>query len=205
MLSRLLEHKGHFQSILAQLASPPQEQQRRREGRQQEQGGELQPTTPGRFRVGQAQQPASPPESPSSIKTFYFDGTPLPTSVLSELGRSTRFKFDLSATAWRTVRLARAAVDAAIAGAVSETANINEGGLEGGPSLQETISLSDRTKSPALTEKLEQVQSELVRTHATGSGRPLSVTNARMLLALRINSLITAQTAVRPEVRTRGK
>lgn len=65
--------------------------------------------------------------------------------------------------------------------------------------MQANLQYLTFTSAASAADKLAELQSNLVRSHAAGVGAPLSVEQSRMLLVLRINTLAKGHSGVRPE------
>ena len=92
---------------------------------------------------------------------------------------------DLTVDAWQSVTASRAIIDDIVSkGRVAY-------GINTGFGLFSDVVIEE--------DKLEQLQLNLIRSHASGVGEPLTQGRTRMLLALRINVLARGHSGVRPE------
>ncbi|GLE07830.1 hypothetical protein PINS_up018536 [Pythium insidiosum] len=113
------------------------------------------------------------------------DGVSLCVEDLVALSKGER-KITLSAQAWERVAHGREVVDNILKDPTRVAYGINTGfGL-----------FSNVIISP---EKLTELQENLIRSHSSGTGKPLSPNQTRMLLALRINVLSKGHSGIRTE------
>lgn len=103
------------------------------------------------------------------------DGDSMSPHILVALGRQTNVTISLSHDAWEQVKNARDIIDGIVA------SNKIVYGVNTGFGNFATVVIPKT--------KLEELQLNLIRSHAAGVGKPLSVQHTRMLLALRINTL----------------
>jgi len=114
-----------------------------------------------------------------------FDGHTLTPEHLVAIGYNRDIEVDLSPLAWTRVRRSRQIVDNILAR--KETVY----GINTGFGNFASVRIND--------DQLRTLQTNLIRSHAAGVGEPLSVEQARMLLALRINVLAKGHSGIRPE------
>ena len=117
-------------------------------------------------------------------EVIVLDGYSLDPFQLFRLSRGDT-SIDLSQDSWQRVQASRAIIDDIVSkGRVAY--GINTGfGLFSDVVIEES--------------QLEQLQLNLIRSHASGVGEPLSRNRTRMLLALRINVLARGHSGVRPD------
>lgn len=117
--------------------------------------------------------------------TVELDGESLTPETLVQLSRGAT-PIDLSAMAWERVAHGREVVDNILRDPTRVAYGINTGfGL-----FSNVVVGAD---------KLSQLQENLIRSHASGTGEPLSPAQTRMLLALRINVLAKGHSGIRVE------
>jgi histidine ammonia-lyase len=117
--------------------------------------------------------------------TYLLDGVSLCAEDLVKLSQG-ETKINLSPSAWERVVHGRDVVDNILKDRTRVAYGINTGfGL-----------FSDVIISP---DKLTELQENLIRSHASGTGTPLSPRQTRMLLALRINVLAKGHSGIRKE------
>lgn len=113
------------------------------------------------------------------------DGVSLGPEELVALSRG-QFTMALSADAWERVAHGREVVD----GILQDPSRVAYGINTGFGLFSNVIVSSD---------KLSQLQENLIRSHSSGTGEPLSPQQTRMLLALRINVLAKGHSGIRTE------
>ncbi|KAI3655255.1 hypothetical protein MP638_005889, partial [Amoeboaphelidium occidentale] len=105
------------------------------------------------------------------MKTLYLTGDTLQPEELFALSTDLDLKIDLSPQAWENVKRSRDFVDE-LAEKNNPVYGINTGNTHG-----------------RVFYKLAELQTNLITSHAAGTGAPLPQGRVRMLLALRINVL----------------
>lgn len=113
------------------------------------------------------------------------DGESLTPERLVAVGYDPSCRVSLSEEAWQRVREGRAVIDSIVRR--GETVY----GINTGFGSNESVAID--------SEKLAELQVNLIRSHAVGTGQPLTPPRTRMLLALRINVLAKGFSGVRPE------
>lgn len=121
----------------------------------------------------------------SGMETFFVDGNSLTPEMLVTLASTRQFQLDLTPSAWEHVKKARAVIDDIV---VSRRVVY---GINTGFGNFQSIVISP--------EKLDQLQTNLIRSHCAGVGEPLAPHRARMLLVLRINILAKGYSGISPE------
>jgi len=116
--------------------------------------------------------------------TLYLDGNSLTVEGLALLDDK-KVKVDLTSEAWQKVEEGRKVIDK-----ILETGQIVYGINTGFGSFA-NVSIS--------SEKLVELQENLIRSHASGVGEPLTPVRTRKLLALRINILAKGRSGIRKE------
>ncbi|PAA68187.1 hypothetical protein BOX15_Mlig010907g2 [Macrostomum lignano] len=120
----------------------------------------------------------------SPVESLVLDGNSLTTKHLVQLGRG-KYRIELSEEAWAAVSAARAVVDEIVA------TNQTVYGVTTGFGRFASVVIEK--------EKLQELQENLIRSHAAGVGKPLSPERTRMLLSLRINILAKGFSGISPE------
>lgn len=120
-----------------------------------------------------------------SKKTIVLDGNSLTCALLYTIGYNDNIKVMVSEEAQKRVQEARKIVDDVIKN------NEIKYGITTGFGNFASVSISQ--------DKVEQLQVNLIRSHAVGVGDPLPIERARMLLALRINVLAKGYSGIRWE------
>ncbi len=117
--------------------------------------------------------------------TIYFDGTTLTPAEVERIA-SNHADVAISEDAWQKVHAARSVVDGILSrGETVYGINTGFGAL-----VHERISPDD----------LAQLQTNLVRSHATGLGEAMPKNAVRAMMAVRINSLVKGHSGVHPNV-----
>ncbi|XP_065067185.1 histidine ammonia-lyase-like [Rhopilema esculentum] len=107
-------------------------------------------------------------------ETVKLDGNSLTTEQLVRIGKGS-VKIELTEEAWNHVKKSRALLDQIV--------------IENKVVYGVTTGFGKFAHVVVPKEKLERLQENLIRSHACGVGKPLTIERTRMLLALRINIL----------------
>lgn len=117
--------------------------------------------------------------------TVSFDGTTLTPAEVERIATNNA-DVNISEEAWHKVHTARNVVDGILSrGETVYGINTGFGAL-----VHQRISPND----------LAQLQTNLVRSHATGLGDAMSRSSVRAMMAVRINSLVKGHSGVHPDV-----
>jgi histidine ammonia-lyase len=125
------------------------------------------------------------PLSGKESRVMLLDGHNLTPEMLVHLGYDTNMCVELSEESWRAVAEGRAIIDSVIEN--KETVY----GINTGFGNFANVKIAE--------DELEQLQCNLIRSHAAGVGEPLSLPKTRMLMALRIHVLAKGHSGIRVE------
>eukprot|EP00112_Aurelia_sp_Birch-Aquarium-sp1_P014657 Seg318.13 transcript_id=Seg318.13/GoldUCD/mRNA.D3Y31 product="Histidine ammonia-lyase" protein_id=Seg318.13/GoldUCD/D3Y31 len=124
----------------------------------------------------------------STPKVISLDGNTLTTANLVELGKGI-VKIQLTDESWKNIKKSRDLLDQIV--------------KENRVAYGVTTGFGKFARVVVPKEKLEKLQENLIRSHACGVGKPLTIERTRMLLALRINILSKGYSGISVETITR--
>eukprot|EP00823_Brevimastigomonas_motovehiculus_P003205 TRINITY_DN1942_c0_g1_i1.p1 TRINITY_DN1942_c0_g1~~TRINITY_DN1942_c0_g1_i1.p1 ORF type:complete len:594 (+),score=199.23 TRINITY_DN1942_c0_g1_i1:26-1807(+) len=119
------------------------------------------------------------------VTSVLLDGSHLTPDLLVDIGQRQDISLDLTERSWKAVAAGRAVVDQLV-----DSGQVAYGVSTGFGIFENKVQTSD---------KLTQLQENLIRSHSVGVGEPLALAQVRMLMTLRINVLAKGHSGVRTE------